>query len=101
MELKRLTILFSSIFLFQIIFLLSGFFFLVGIYFVLESACVHGFQPNIFCCFNKKRKKSVVVAQRKSDMNETQCTVDIESPDVMDSFISNANLTKEDEQRLR
>ena len=73
---------------------------MVGIYFVLESVCVHGF-PNKLFCFNKKRKKGVVVAQRKYDMNETQCTVDVESPDVMDSFISNASLTKEDEQRLR
>lgn len=72
---------------------------------MLESLCVHGFPFDTSCFFPKKKKRDFVVARTKkfddTKDDDTRCTVDIESPDVMDSFISNANLTKEDEQRLR
>ncbi|XP_066929488.1 proprotein convertase subtilisin/kexin type 7-like [Clytia hemisphaerica] len=80
----------------KIIALFGGFFFLTGVYFVLETLCGHGHANSE----ERQENKSLLVTPSKLDSNETQCTIDISSPEGMDSFVSTANLTKEDEQRL-
>ena len=85
--------------------LFSGFLFLLGIYFVLETLCNHG--QNVSEAIDKDmhsstmRDKRTVVKHERAESNETQCTIDITTPEDMDSFMSTANLTKDDEQRLR
>jgi len=70
---------------------------------VLETLCSHGrdvkepLGDDIHASpvYDKRAKHERV------ESNETQCTIDITTPEDMDSFMSTANLTKDDEQRLR